>query len=379
MDEEENIDYEKQAEMEAKQRKIQSNVESVKNATTTLATAYGGKVAGTATRIVANTKTGNKIANAAGNTMYNVNNSIKHPIGIIDQMQNSSDNEETKNSNELKNEEPKINYQETLPQKEDEKKENKSFFKNNDSNDKKKKFNLKRLLVIASLIGLLLFVLLFLIIIIGPGAGAILDLTENTNLNNSNKNDSSNYSVNNESDLNNLQYVSINMTDLAVPLYYSDHTTILSSLKFNVNVESQIKGIMKNVSSYVKSNPKLIPRFETAGSTVRQNNPTQNDYHSQGYAIDLFNQWSYTNGATTYYPYRGQGTNTWGEYTKFICDVCNGQENCDKNINYIIFEKYFKDNGWCWGGNWGPSYFDPMHFELRKGGCSVANKQTISC
>lgn len=30
--------------------------------------------------------------------------------------------------------------------------------------------------------------------------------------------------------------------------------------------------------------------------------------------------------------------------------------------------------GWCWGGNWGPDYFDSMHFEKTDGGCSTTRK-----
>lgn len=167
---------------------------------------------------------------------------------------------------------------------------------------------------------------------------------------------------------------SIDVTNLAVPLYYSDHKTVFRKLSVNQQISTQMHNILNNVSSYVKDNSDIIPRFETAGLYV-----AKSGYHGRGLAIDLFNAWSFSRNGSTYSPYSGQGTGTWNNYKKFICNVCNGQEDCKYNINYIIFEKYFKGNGWCWGGNWGPSSFDPMHFELRDGGCLTGNKQSISC
>lgn len=172
--------------------------------------------------------------------------------------------------------------------------------------------------------------------------------------------------------------VSINVDDLAVPLYYSDHTLILHTLSINSAIQTQMHNILYNISVYVKDNQSFIPRFETAGAYV-----DKPGYHGRGLAIDLFNNWSFTYNGKTYYPYAGYGgtdPNAWNKYNDFICEVCNGQENCEYNINYIIYEKYFKGNGWCWGGNWGKNYFDPMHYELTDGGnCSVSNKATISC
>lgn len=171
---------------------------------------------------------------------------------------------------------------------------------------------------------------------------------------------------------NEIVYIKVN--DLAIPLYYSDHKTTFSVVGVNKQIQTQMHNILYNISLYVKNNSDLMPRFETAGFYVNKAG-----YHGRGLAVDLFNKWSYQKNGKTYTPYDGQGTWTWNQYKKFICEVCNGQENCEYNINYIIFEKYFKGNGWCWGGNWGPGSFDPMHYELRDGACLTSNKQTVKC
>lgn len=164
----------------------------------------------------------------------------------------------------------------------------------------------------------------------------------------------------------------INTSDLAVPLYYSDHKSILTKLGFNSSLSTQAHNILYNISTYVKANSSIIPRFETAGAYV-----SKAGYHGKGLAIDLFNNWSLTYNGKTYYPYASQGN--WSAYNTFICEVCSGSENCKYNITYIIYEKYFKGNGWCWGGNWGKSYFDPMHYEYTGSACSTSNKASISC
>lgn len=169
--------------------------------------------------------------------------------------------------------------------------------------------------------------------------------------------------------------VTINVDDLAVPLYYSDHVTVFKTLRVNSQIQTQIHNILNNVSQYVKQNQSMIPRFETAGAYV-----DKTGYHGRGLAIDLFNNWSFEYNGKTYYPYANYGPSSWTNYNKFVCEVCNGKENCQYNINYIIYEKYFKGNGWCWGGNWGTNYHDPMHYELTDGGvCSTKNKPVFSC
>lgn len=172
----------------------------------------------------------------------------------------------------------------------------------------------------------------------------------------------------------NVNITRIQTDNLAVPLYYSDHVTVLPSIQFNSQISTQAHNILNNISIYVKNHSSYIPRFETAGAYVGKSG-----YHGKGLAIDLFNLWSYTKNGKTYYPYGGQGTTTWNQYKTFICEVCNGKEDCEYNINYVIFKNYFEGNGWCWGGNWGPNYFDPMHFELREGNCLTGNKQQVTC
>lgn len=179
-------------------------------------------------------------------------------------------------------------------------------------------------------------------------------------------------------DISTTNIVDINVTDLQVPLIYSDHVSLRKTLGFNADIATQAHTILYNVSGYVKANPTLIPQFETAGAYVGKTG-----YHGKGQAIDLFNQWSYTSPSTgkTYSPYTYQGTAVWNEYKRFICDVCGGVENCEYNINYQIFVKYFKPYGWCWGGNWGPDKFDPMHYEYKgsDGACYTSNKAAIKC
>ena len=153
---------------------------------------------------------------------------------------------------------------------------------------------------------------------------------------------------------------------------------LAKKIAFNSAIADQTHNIFKNVCTYVNKTP-WIATLQHDGAYVNRT-ITEHDYHSQGLAIDLNDLWTYTGSdGTVYNPYGGQGTWTWTKYKKFICEVCDGQEDCQYNINYIIFKRYFEGNGWCWGGNWSPAYFDPMHFEVRAGGCSSANKQRITC
>lgn len=170
----------------------------------------------------------------------------------------------------------------------------------------------------------------------------------------------------------NISITSIDTSDLKVPLYYSDHKTVLSKLSINSTIATQMHNILNNISIYVKQNNTLIPRLETAGAYVNKAG-----YHGKRLAIDLFNRWEFTYNGKTYYPYANYpGFN---QYEQFVCEVCDGIEDCEYNINYIIYEKYFKGNGWCWGGNWGKTYFDPMHFELSENGCSTKSKPEFNC
>ena len=183
--------------------------------------------------------------------------------------------------------------------------------------------------------------------------------------------DSSSYVDGSTIDSSNITY--IDTTNLGCTLYYSDHHTIYRRLGFNSQISTQIHSILSNVCTYVKSTP-IITNLETAGAYV-----PKAGYHGRGLAVDLNNLWSVTVNGKTYTPYSGYGPNEWYNYNKFICEACNGKEDCKYNVNYIIYKKYFQGNGWCWGGNWGAQYYDPMHFELTNGGCSTVNKKSFSC
>lgn len=188
--------------------------------------------------------------------------------------------------------------------------------------------------------------------------------------------DSSNYKDGSTVTTNNI--VTINTTDIGCTLYYSDHSTVFKTLSVNSEISSQMHGILTNLCTYKNQNSDIIPRLETAGAYVGKSG-----YHGKGLAIDLFNLWEFKMNGKTYTPYALYGGTSgelaWTRYNDFVCEVCNGQENCKYNINYVIYEQYFKNNGWCWGGNWGTNYFDPMHYELTNGPCSTSNKRKISC
>lgn len=170
---------------------------------------------------------------------------------------------------------------------------------------------------------------------------------------------------------NNITY--INVSDLAVPLYPTGYQNPFPKLPVNSEIADEMHNILYNISVYVKNNPQLIKRFETAGAYVEKEG-----YHGRGLAIDLFNQWTFTKNGKTYRPYGQYKYPAWESYNTFICEVCNGKENCEYNINYIIYKKFFEGNGWCWGGNWSAEYYDPMHYELSDNGCYIANKN-FSC
>ncbi len=166
----------------------------------------------------------------------------------------------------------------------------------------------------------------------------------------------------------------VNLTDIGCSVTYAG--TPLKHLYFNVSVADEIHGLFKNVcSSFIANNKKITKsRIETAGAYVNKAG-----YHGRGLAVDLYNNWKYKENGKTYRPYAGQGADTFTRYQTFICEVCNGKEDCDKNINYQLYYNYFKNIGWCWGGNWSVGYFDPMHFEKSDGGCSTTKSSRISC
>ena len=155
--------------------------------------------------------------------------------------------------------------------------------------------------------------------------------------------------------------------------------TKFNVLQINASIKSSMTTILNNICTYISTNNNFN-RLDT----VRIYNPSGSIKYPHAYAmgIDLFNNWSYTENGKNHYPYSGQGTSTWNNYKTFIFVVCNGKENCDKNINYQIYKKYFESAGYCWRGNWMFSSFDPMHYEYSKNSdysCSTRNKGTISC
>ena len=186
--------------------------------------------------------------------------------------------------------------------------------------------------------------------------------------------DSSNYV--NGGNVTSANITAIDVTDLGCPLYYSDHVILFKQISVNDQVADQMHSILTNVCTYTNRTP-WMKNLETAGAYV--NKP---GYHGRGLAIDLNNAWEYHANGKTYMPYAlygGTNKSAWPKYQQFICEVCNGKEDCKYNINYQIYERYFKNNGWCWGGNWNPDYFDPMHFELSDSGCAPTNNSRINC
>lgn len=172
----------------------------------------------------------------------------------------------------------------------------------------------------------------------------------------------------------------IDTSELGCTVYYEPSKgTLMTRLGFDSSQVENMRSALKNTCGFI-NNYSFIDYLQTAGSYVARDGG-EHDYHRVGLAIDLNNLFVYTHPTTnkSYRPYSSQGVSTWNNYKTFICEVCNGKEDCVYNINYQIFERYFKPYGWCWGGNWSPEWFDPMHFEKRTGGCSVANRQPITC
>ena len=160
------------------------------------------------------------------------------------------------------------------------------------------------------------------------------------------------------------------------PIYYGYETTPRRRLNFDAAKGDELLSILNRVCDYVASNP-YIDKIQDAGFGV--NRPDGGaDYHAKGLAFDLNNKYVYVDPETgkKYNPYGGQGANWWSRYKTFICEVCNGNENCDKNVNYQIYNRYFKPKGWCWGGSWSPKSFDPMHIEYSN---NCGNREKVTC
>lgn len=168
--------------------------------------------------------------------------------------------------------------------------------------------------------------------------------------------------------------VTVDLTDLGCPVTYDG--SIKKSFKVHEAVATEVhSALTKFCSEFVNKNTKLTNgRIETAGAYVNKSG-----YHGRGLAIDFYNNWKYNFNGKTHTPYAGQGSDTFSRYNTFICEVCNGKENCNENIAFQMYYGYFKNIGWCWGGNWTSNYFDPMHFEKTDGGCSIATGNRIKC
>ena len=186
--------------------------------------------------------------------------------------------------------------------------------------------------------------------------------------------DTSHYTYNNG--IRNQKVAEVDATDLGCTVVDGKFNTV-SSIVVNQAISDNFHGILTNVCSYVNTVSWMDYLQHDGAFAARPIIPK--DYHSRGLAIDLNDLWVFNYGNKSYRPYAGQGNSTWNRYTQFICDVCNGKEDCEYNINYIIYKRYFSGNGWCWGGNWSPGDFDPMHFELREGNCLTKNKAQIRC
>jgi len=197
------------------------------------------------------------------------------------------------------------------------------------------------------------------------------ELKNNTTTNNG----TTNNNTTNNNTTNSIKGKWVDISGLSCTVYAGYYVSTV--IPVNVEVADQIYSILKGICGYVNSSS-YLDKLQHAGAYVDREIQSW-DYHSKGKAIDINNLWTYTYNGTTYMPYSGQGTNEWYNYKKFICDVCNGKEDCKQNVNYHIFVNYFKPQGWCWGGDWNIEYFDPMHYELRDEGCAVAPKKQIIC
>ena len=175
----------------------------------------------------------------------------------------------------------------------------------------------------------------------------------------------------------NNEVLSIDVTNLPCKMYYGDK--VKTKLKLNSGIVDPTIAALTEIGNFINKNKDLyhVQGISTAGTY----NPDSAYAYPHKYAlgIDLFNGWTYSKNGKTYAPYSTNGPGQWKNYEKFICEVCNGQEDCNLNLNYHI-ANIFKKHGFCWGGDWGPKYFDPMHYEWHKeSSCSTSNKARISC
>ena len=83
--------------------------------------------------------------------------------------------------------------------------------------------------------------------------------------------------------------------------------------------------------------------------------------HAYGYAIDINYAESVEVFGVVHKPWAGQGARTKTNYDAFVRAI--GSESDIRNVNYILWKYAFEPAGFNWGGNWGATSFDPMHFE----------------
>lgn len=162
--------------------------------------------------------------------------------------------------------------------------------------------------------------------------------------------------------------------DFASCTVYYQGNEIKKSDRIDSGLYDDLGAAYKELCRYSQKNSSFYPRIQTAGAHA-----SKGGAHTEGRAVDLNNLWSYTVHGTTYKPYSGQGVNTFNKYTKFICEVCNGKEDCKYNVNYQLYKNVLQNRGWCWGGNWGSSIFDPMHFEYSTDGKCGYIAKTFNC
>ena len=162
--------------------------------------------------------------------------------------------------------------------------------------------------------------------------------------------------------------------DFASCTVYYRENEIKKSDRIDSGLYDDLGAAYKELCRYSKKNSSFYPRIQTAGAYA-----SKGGAHTEGRAVDLNNLWSYTANGTTYKPYSSQGIAAFNKYTKFICEVCNGKEDCKYNVNYQLYKNVLQNRGWCWGGNWGSSIFDPMHFEYPTNGKCGYIAKTFNC
>ena len=165
-------------------------------------------------------------------------------------------------------------------------------------------------------------------------------------------------------------------TTLSCTYYLGDGKTVSKGQYVNSTIKSKMETALAQVCVYLRNNNIYGTVNIQSGGIYAE---TSIYPHKWGMGIDLFNLWTYNYNGKTYRPYGSYANST--NYRKFICEVCNGDYRCDKNLNYQIYERIFKPLGFCWGGYWKEQYFDPMHFEydIKKGNCGSTPQISLNC